>query len=92
MCHQYKLPVVFCQYCVIGSIIFFEALAVTNFIMTKKEEILMRNLCRQRRDVDRKKSSDLDYFKLWKRVYPDTFKNVIRAMDEYAELKAGGKK
>ena len=60
--------------------------------MTKKEEILMRNLSRGRTVADRKKANDLNNFKLWKRVYPDTFKKVLRAMDEYAELKSGRKK
>lgn len=53
--------------------------------MTAEENILMRNLSRGRTDADRKKANDLDNFKLWKRVYPDTFKNVIRAMNEHAE-------
>lgn len=64
--------------------------------MTKKEEmimreILMKNLSSERTDVDRKKTNDADNFKLWRRVYPDTYKNVLRAMFEYAELKVGGK-
>lgn len=62
--------------------------------MTKKEEmimreILMKNLSRGRTDADRKKANDSDNFKLWRRVYPDTYKKVLRAMAEYAELKSG---
>lgn len=53
--------------------------------MKTAEEILMRNLSRERTDADRRKANDLDNFKLWKRVYPDTYKQVLRAMDEYAK-------
>ena len=56
--------------------------------MTIIDKILCDNMSRLRTDADKKKLNDSDNFKMWKRVYPDTYKAVIKSMEEYAELKS----
>lgn len=58
--------------------------------MSKEKDIALANrilsaqLNKGRRGRD-KSFTDRKYFNLWKRVYPDTYKQVIRAMLEFKQ-------
>lgn len=46
------------------------------------DAILMDALSRNRTEADRKRANNEDNYKLWKRLYPDTYQDVIKAMKE----------
>lgn len=33
----------------------------------------------------KRKITDAEYYSMWKRAWPDTYKHIIAAMEEYAE-------
>ncbi len=56
--------------------------------MRKINEILSRNLNKGRRSAPGvKKVSDAEYFKRWRKCYPDTYKDIVESMKEYAAYK-----
>ena len=51
--------------------------------MKTAEKILMLHLNKNRIASKGNECTDADYFKRWKMVYPDTFNDIIAAMEDY---------